>query len=341
VTSEGVDHGCTFFIEMPLFIPNNNNANQGGLAAFTRQLFSPLPLSNHSSPLIRQNSSSTSSAILNAANLRQLSETLLPVDELHLVMPGADTNLVPVMRMESDRNTVIRLLSHRSDSMSDDPTPPFKSSNSDLDEEQYIDNSKCLNRLRSVKVAHTSSNNSHSNSNYNINNNNTSEQKQEVSCCGLTVLLVDDVSSCRKMLRRILTGKVACLQEACDGNEAVDFMQIAMKEGKVIDVILMDFVMPNTDGPEATKLIREIGYRGLVIGLTGNTSDSDVKMFLSHGADRVMGKPFELSVFNSILAGKQIQLFHRYSIYFFHVFLSSILLELGVLKNEENKQTNK
>jgi len=109
----------------------------------------------------------------------------------------------------------------------------------------------------------------------------------------------------------MLTGRVAGMAEACDGCEAVDFMQRAMQQGgeeggggraPPIDVILMDFVMPNMDGPEATRIIREMGYRGLVIGLTGNTLDADVKLFLSQGADRVMGKPFELPVFLSILA---------------------------------------
>ena len=66
---------------------------------------------------------------------------------------------------------------------------------------------------------------------------------------------------------------------------------------KYYDVILMDFVMPNMDGPTATKMIRDLGYSGYIFGVTGNALDSDVNYFLAQGADSVLAKPFDYSIF--------------------------------------------
>jgi CheY-like chemotaxis protein len=48
-------------------------------------------------------------------------------------------------------------------------------------------------------------------------------------------------------------------------------------------------------GPEATKIIRSLGFERLVIlGVTGNVLPEDVTMFLEHGVDAVLGKPVTL-----------------------------------------------
>lgn len=43
--------------------------------------------------------------------------------------------------------------------------------------------------------------------------------------------------------------------------------------------------------------IRQLGYRGIIIGITGNALDDDVKDFMNHGADKVLPKPFDLVEF--------------------------------------------
>ena len=48
------------------------------------------------------------------------------------------------------------------------------------------------------------------------------------------------------------------------------------------------------DGPSATEAIRSLGYRGPVVGVTGNAMQHDIDHFLSKGADRVLVKPVDV-----------------------------------------------
>ena len=124
----------------------------------------------------------------------------------------------------------------------------------------------------------------------------------KISNIPFDILVVDDSSLNRKMLCRVLRTSGHRCDEADDGVFAVDKVKEKMKHvngdnsGRY-DVILMDFVMPNMDGPTATKMIRDLGYSGLIFGVTGNALDSDINYFLDHGADRVLTKPFDYSLF--------------------------------------------
>ena len=64
---------------------------------------------------------------------------------------------------------------------------------------------------------------------------------------------------------------------------------------KCFDMILCDNVMPNMDGPTATKAIRDLGYKGPIFGVTGNVLPADVDYFLRNGADVVLGKPLQIA----------------------------------------------
>ena len=64
----------------------------------------------------------------------------------------------------------------------------------------------------------------------------------------------------------------------------------------------MSQVMPHLSGAEATQKMRDQGYDGLVIGVTGNALPEDIQDFLDHGADGVVSKPFDMEVFKSKVA---------------------------------------
>ena len=50
-------------------------------------------------------------------------------------------------------------------------------------------------------------------------------------------------------------------------------------------------------GKEASRLIRDAGYDGIIIGITGNAMDEDIDSFIKSGADVVLPKPFNFELF--------------------------------------------
>lgn len=59
--------------------------------------------------------------------------------------------------------------------------------------------------------------------------------------------------------------------------------------------------MPGMCGAEAIRVIRELGYEGLIVGVTGNVLQEDADEFRISGADAVMAKPFDAEVFQKIM----------------------------------------
>lgn len=121
------------------------------------------------------------------------------------------------------------------------------------------------------------------------------------SWSGLRVLVVDDAPLNRKMLARVIRGRCLECLEASDGLEAVALVTTGLDNNAAADVILMDYQMPNMDGPTASSKMRSLGYDGVIIGVTGNSLQSDMNNFVSHGADRVMTKPLDLTALESVL----------------------------------------
>jgi signal transduction histidine kinase len=96
----------------------------------------------------------------------------------------------------------------------------------------------------------------------------------------LDLLVVDDSYLNRKLLLKLMRKDGHNCEEAEDGLAAVAQVAYRMRcdietggQDPAFDVILMDNVMPNMDGPTATKKIRDMGYKGIIFGVTGNGED--------------------------------------------------------------------
>jgi signal transduction histidine kinase/CheY-like chemotaxis protein len=117
----------------------------------------------------------------------------------------------------------------------------------------------------------------------------------------LHLLIVDDSELCRKMLCKILIMKKCICSEAKNGLEAVELIKKLNSNNLKYDAILIDYMMPQMDGPTATNNIRNIGYIKPIIGITGNALQVDIEHFIKNGADHVVLKPINTMEIDKIL----------------------------------------
>jgi CheY-like chemotaxis protein len=119
-----------------------------------------------------------------------------------------------------------------------------------------------------------------------------------------TYLIVDDSELCRKVVRHRLQRYNIHIEEAVDGVEAVEKVRAMSRDkGCVYDLIVMDNSMPQLNGPKAAKKIREMGYTGVIYGLTGSQVKTESDEFERHGADKVLCKPLKVEDFDTIVSG--------------------------------------
>lgn len=111
----------------------------------------------------------------------------------------------------------------------------------------------------------------------------------------LRVLVVDDATSNRKLLGRLLKNRGHDHDEAENGKVGLEMVIAAESKGLPYDIVLLDYEMPVMNGPSAAKEIRSRGIDVFIVGITGNMMAEDVAFFRQCGANAVLPKPFKMA----------------------------------------------
>jgi two-component system, sensor histidine kinase len=114
-------------------------------------------------------------------------------------------------------------------------------------------------------------------------------EREARTLAGLRILLVDDYKINRLVARNQLA-KMGCspLFEAENGVQALEYLR-----HETFDVVLMDVQMPEMDGLEATRRLRNLPLpvQPAVIAMTANAFSQDGEACLAAGMDQFLSKP--------------------------------------------------
>ena len=119
------------------------------------------------------------------------------------------------------------------------------------------------------------------------------------------ILVVEDNSLNREIARILLSEEGFIVEEAVNGQEAVDKLSHAGDNEYAL--ILMDIQMPVLDGYETTKIIRNLSNRVLahtpIIAMTANAFEEEKKKALSCGMNGHVSKPIDINVLFKTIEG--------------------------------------
>lgn len=112
------------------------------------------------------------------------------------------------------------------------------------------------------------------------------------------ILVVDDDPVNQTVASAMLETVGLQAETAMNGQQAVE---MALK--KPYDLILMDCQMPEMDGYQATKRIRQLqsSSRSVIIGITANAMAEDKRKCIASGMDDYLPKPIDLDTFTRLL----------------------------------------
>lgn len=115
---------------------------------------------------------------------------------------------------------------------------------------------------------------------------------------GKLILIAEDDRTNFEFLKKVVERTGAEVLRAKDGKEAVDLFQ----EKDNIDLVLMDIMMPEMNGYEASRLIKKMNKKTPIIAQTALAMEGDAEKVLGSGCDDYISKPIRIIELHKIIA---------------------------------------
>ena len=113
-----------------------------------------------------------------------------------------------------------------------------------------------------------------------------------------TVLIIDDEENIINVTREMLESVGYTVMTAKNGNEAIDLFR---KNSSLIDVLLLDMIMPGMSGSETMKHIRNINPDARILLSSGYGREGIAEDILSRGCDGFIQKPYDLERLSNMI----------------------------------------
>lgn len=106
------------------------------------------------------------------------------------------------------------------------------------------------------------------------------------------ILLIEDDVNLSEMVKKMLEQKDVRVLQAMDGEEGIEVFKNHQNQ---IDLILLDTIMPNMDGPQCFKVLKKMEPEIKVILLSGYTRVKNIDSLMDLGLKAFLHKPFSFS----------------------------------------------
>ena len=126
------------------------------------------------------------------------------------------------------------------------------------------------------------------------------------------VLVVEDALCVQTIIGSFLQKMNFDVDAADNGQTACKMAMQSLADGNPYDVILMDIQMPKMNGKQATKWLRENGWKGTIIAISSHNTERDRTAIKNAGCDSFISKPLTNKHLQEVLAASAMQMTGRH-----------------------------